>query len=95
MIDFCKLTIHHIPYGTPKRRRGVGTVEEQHRNRQPKRSKKTPRHRIYRPFAGYIRNPNRNSPIPYIWVDNALLLVVGYFVLENWLYSADLSNFEK
>ncbi|KKK59165.1 hypothetical protein LCGC14_3037130 [marine sediment metagenome] len=66
-------------------RRGIGTIEEQRRNRQSKRRKKSPRDRIYRPFSGYIRNPDKNRPPEFIFIHDALLMMAGHLIIENWL----------
>jgi hypothetical protein len=71
------------------RRRGIGTIEEQRRNKQIKAPKKSPYDRVYRPFAGYIRNPDKNRPPKYIFIHNALLRYAGYLIIDNWLNEPD------
>lgn len=89
MLNLDKLTLLHKAYGQ-KPKRGAGTVEEQRRGKQPKAPKKGPKHRVYRPYGGYLPYPD--SPIGKIWRDDALLRREGYMLHGNWLIG-DLSDF--
>lgn len=78
----CGFMIHPLGYHN---RKGIGTIEEQRRNRQSKKHKKSPKDRVYRPFSGYIRNPDKDRPPKFIFIHDALLRYAGHWIIENWL----------